>query len=156
MITEETRERVLLLMLSGLSPAAVADAMAEKLGIPAEQIDAELAEARRRITLAATFNRDEELGRAILRLNDCYKQALGQKDPKTALTAERERIKLLRLDAMPIDTGGTGPGADELAAVRAQLEPLNLAPPDTNVVELCRLAVARIVALEARPPARSS
>ena len=44
-----------------------------------------------------------------------------------------------------------GPAAGELLAVREHLAALELAPAGTSIIELARLAVARIIELESRP-----
>jgi hypothetical protein len=60
-----------------------------------------LAAARRRLTIAADYNRDEELGIALRRCHDLYAAAMEMSDPKAALAAEKERARLLGLAAPP-------------------------------------------------------
>ena len=90
-------DKVVLLMVTGLSPEDLKTACIAKLSIPTEEVDAVINEARRRITVAADYNRDEQLGTAISRLNDIYSRSIRGKDIKTALTAQRELNKLMDL-----------------------------------------------------------
>jgi hypothetical protein len=71
-------------------------------------------------------------------------------DTKTALAAQREINRLQDLGAAAHLAGQAGADAAELDEARRHLAPLALAPPDTPLPELCRLAVLRILA--APPP----
>jgi len=155
-IGEAVLGRVILLLASLQDRAAVAEACRSKLEIPDGQVDATIEEARRQITLAADYHRNQELGRAITRLNDCYERSLKIQDVKTALAAQKEINKLLDL-YRPTD-GPVDPdretthdqAVDELAEVRDHLAPLGLADDETSTVELARLAVAAICEHDAR------
>lgn len=135
-------------MVSGLGDAALRDALTQiDPPLTPDQVAPAIAEGRRRITLAADYHRDHEIGRAITRLNDLYRRALAAQDIKHALAAQRELTKLFDLARPPTDAAG--PANEEAAAIRRHLEPLDLAEPGTPTVELCRLAVGRIIDLEA-------
>jgi hypothetical protein len=141
-------DKVTLLLVSGLSDNAATDACVDKLGVdPQDAVDA-VAEARQRITIAADYHRDEQLGTAILRLQDLYVRAIKVQDVKTALAAQKELNKLLRLYA-GATADGTGPDAAEatadLLAIRAHLSGLDLGSPETPTVELVRLAAALVL-----------
>ena len=49
-----------------------------------------VAEARKRITVAADYTRDEQIGRAVMRLDDLYAKSIAGQDIRTALQAQRE------------------------------------------------------------------
>lgn len=91
--------RVALLLVTTGRDAEVAQAIREKpdLGIPADQIDHYLAEARRLIAEIAKVDVDSELGAAILRLRDLYERSVRIQDVKTALATQKEIAKFLDL-----------------------------------------------------------
>jgi hypothetical protein len=90
-------DKVILLVVSGLSAAAITTACTAKLQLQADQVPALIAEAQRRIVLAAAFDRTREIGTAITRLTDLYNRCLRVQDVKTALGAQREINHLLDL-----------------------------------------------------------
>jgi hypothetical protein len=153
-VPEATQEKILLLIISGLPPSAIAEA-AEKLGLTADQVPKAIADAKTAILIAAQFDRREQTGAALVRLNDLYRRSLAAQDTKSALSSQREINKLLDL-YQPAE-GTPGPDgtpaaeiltdeAEEVAAARRHLEPLGLAAPATPLPELARLAVLRILA----------
>ncbi len=140
-------EKIVLLMVSGMSQADLESACVMKLGLEPERVASAVAEARRRLTRAADYNRDEQLGTAITRMNDLYARAVRTGDLKTALTAQREINKLMDLYREAI--GGEGPEAEhadpegaqaELAAIRRHLLPLGLAAESYPLREHARIA----------------
>ncbi len=147
-------DRLVLLLVSNVQPDAIRQA-GEKLDVTDRTLDAALLEARRRITLAADYNRVDEIGTAYVRLNEVFRRALAIQDNKTALAAQRELCKLLRLyDAVSPAAGGAGGAADDRTAAtedaaraRAHLVTLGLGEADESLTELARLAVLRIVEL---------
>lgn len=142
---EDVVDRVLLALVRNVAPTEL-EKNAAQLGTDAAGVAAAIAEARRRITLAARFNRDQEMGRAYHRLNDLYKTSTAIQDAKTALAAQRELHRLLGLytHQAPTSTSTTDPDA-ELA--RANLRSLAIGTDADSLAELARLAVARIVEL---------
>ena len=155
-------DKVILLMIAGLRHQAVVDACREKLQIPPERIEEAIDTARRRITRAAEYDRDEVLGEAINRLDDLYQRALRVQDVKTALAAQREKDRLLLgavapspdPPAEPGDADGDPARADgmehaELAAlVRAIEEALDLLDLDASDADLTDADVIRLAGLE--------
>lgn len=117
------------------------------LGVDAPTADRLIDEARRRITLAADYHRDVELGRAIERHNQLYEMAVSQNDPNAGRAIERERCRLLdlypRLHDQPGHHEGTNEADLELERILGYLLPLHLAPDGTPAAELVRLAVER-------------
>jgi hypothetical protein len=71
-----TIERVLLWMVSGLSGADLETACIAKLQVDPSQVKAVIAEARKQLTLAAEYNRNEMIGTALTRLNDIYARCI--------------------------------------------------------------------------------
>jgi len=143
---EVTIEHVVLLLVRGVGVGRLAAACAE-LGISRKDLDAALPEARKRITVAAETDHDEEFGKAVMRLNQIYATTVGGKDKKTALDAQRELNRLLGLYE---DEAPSGAGDDELREEVAQamqyLTPLGLTRKKAPTLsELCRLAAARII-----------
>lgn len=140
-------ESVILLMVTGLSQADLAEACTEKLGIMPGDVKEILDLARRKLTLAADYNRDEQVGIAITRLNDLYSRAIRVQDNKTALAAQREINKLQGLYCAPglasdkePETDAEGMEGPELSAIRGHLIPLGLAAPDYPLREHVRIA----------------
>jgi len=142
-------DKVLLLMVSGLSHADLTAACIGKLNVPPEEVAGVIAQARRKLTLAADYNRDEQIGTAVTRLNDIYARAIRGQDIKTALVAQKELNKLLDLYRMTAEHAGegadgeedgAGPDSSELAAIREHLLPLGLAAADYPLREHARIA----------------
>jgi hypothetical protein len=139
-------DKILLLMVSGISAADLTAACTEKLGIPPEEVAGIIAQARRKLTLAADYNRDEQIGTAFTRLNDLYARAIRAQDIKTGLIAQKELNKLLDLYRVTPEhaaesTGDdAGPDRSELAAIRGHLIPLGLAAADYPLREHARIA----------------
>lgn len=151
----QTLNKVILLLVSGLAEESVIEACVEKFGMSETDARAAYRAARRRVALAAQYHPDEELGRAITRLNDLYARSLKIQDTKTALSVQRELDRLLDLGRLPA-AGADGAAGDaagalaEVAAARAHLAPLGLGRPADGLAELARLAVGRIVELGGR------
>lgn len=121
----------------------------DKLGLNEEQTEIAIREASGRIAEAAIWNRDIEIGKALVRSNDIYERAMRVQDNKTALAADIHRCKLLGLferlekkDETEIEE------SDRFDAIRKHLEPLGLAPEGAPVEELVRLAVIKIAEFE--------
>lgn len=147
-VSAETMDRLVLLAVSGLTPDALRRHAAEGLEIPADQLDEAIAAARRQITLAADYHRDTELGAAITRLDDCYKTARADRDIKTALACQREKMKLLRLHTRPERPAHDEPAdAPAEALLRSHLEPLGLAHENDTTEEIARKTIAEFVRL---------
>jgi len=143
-------EPAVLLIVSGCRRSDLVAGLVEKLEVDPQDVEAVLAEARRRITLAADYDRDEEIGTAKKCLEDLYNRSITANDLKTALASRRELNKLMDLyqQATPDRSDGQEDAQTvrgELDQVRQHLEPLGLAPAGTAVAELARLAVARLL-----------
>ena len=153
-----TIDRVVLWMVSGLTDADLETACTAKLDIDPSQVKAVIAEARKRLTLAAEYNRDELLGTALTRLNDLYARCIragaegSGPNLAKALDVQREINRLTGLYRPPslaaLDNG-SGEGAEELAAVAEHLLPLRLTSEAYPLREHARLAAQRISELEA-------
>jgi len=119
-----------------------------------------LAEARKRIQLTAEYNRDEQLGLAIKRLNRIIELSLPEEndsswgdgaDPQTAIRAQIELNKLLKLHE--VQAGSTGDPDDDLGEnkseqltrVRDHLQPLfSELDDDYPIDELARIAADQL------------
>jgi len=145
-VNQDRLNHIHLMLVSGLSIEAVRSAAIARLRMDPAEADAAIHEARLRLTLAADYHRDEQLGLAISRLNECYAKSLASGDLKTCVQVQRELNRLLRLyeQPMPTDTDGEPP---EVVEARAHLANLGLGGPDTPLPELARLAAQEIVRL---------
>lgn len=141
-------EQIVLLMIGGLSDALLYAAAIEKLKLSPELATAAIDEAKRLITLAADYNRHEELGRAVRRINSLYGSSLKMQDTKTALACQKELNKLLSLYEPPGQQKATTESTEnpEAVAIRSHLVPLQLAADSTPLTEVCRLAALKIIA----------
>lgn len=137
------RDRIVLLLVNGMS-AEAAEAFAIQSG--AEPADAKqtVADARKRITVAADYTRDEQIGRAVMRLDDLYAKSIAGQDIRTALQAQRELNRLLDLYASGRSDAGGGEDAGELRRqvelIASYLLPLKLADEHYPVEEHARVA----------------
>lgn len=140
-------DKIILMLIQGV-PAADIEAAHDRLGMTVDQARAAILEARKKITIAADFNRDEQIAIAFTRLNDLYGKS-SEIDPKVALAAQKELNKLLSLYSGPKAEAGQPGGtssesAAELERVASHLLPLNLAPDTYPIAEHARLAAGRI------------
>lgn len=142
--TNLLRDRVLLLLINGMSIHAAESFCLQQGTEPAAAREI-VADARQRITVAADYTRDEQLGRAIMRLDDLYAKAIAEKDTRTALQALRELNRLLSLYS-PKDHP-QHPGEGDTASMKQQLDliaghllPLELADASYPLEEHARLA----------------
>jgi hypothetical protein len=151
-------ERVLLWMVSGLSGADLENACIAKLDVDPAQVRAVVAEARKRLTLAAEYNRDELLGTALTRLNDLYGRCIragGDGNGPNLAKALDVQKELNRLTGLYRPTGllapehGASEAEEELEAIGEYLLPLALAGEGYPLREHARLAAQRITELEA-------
>jgi len=128
------------------------DALAEimRAGVPADDAGIVLKECRKRIQIAAEYNREEQLGLAISRLTLVVEKTIV--DPETlnlALQAQKELNKLLRLHEVPaggasVEDDDGADRSDELARVREHLAGVIDAPADYPPSELARMAAEKI------------
>ena len=125
----EILDKLILLIVSGVGESDLLKAAVEKLSLSPAQAARSLKSARRKITIAADFNRDAEVGTAYLRLNDLYTRCLKIQDTRTALAAQRELNKLLNLYEQPAAMEAAGavayvsksvPAEELLAVIRGR------------------------------------
>lgn len=140
--------KVVLLMVKGVSGDNLTKICMSRLGMEQHEADEVIANARRKLTRAADYNRDEQLGTAVARLNEIFASAFQGEDPKTALAAQKELNKLLDLynqpPAGPEGAEGGSESDGELAAIAAHLLPLTLAADDYPLREHARIAAEEI------------
>ncbi len=154
-------------LCNGLSAAQLARlAEAGKCSYSPEEFRAQLPAARRKLTLAAQYDRDEELGRAISRLEELYRRAMTRvaiepgmllPDLRAALLAQKELNRLLGLRGADPSAPDPEKNQSEKArkrdqnaesifdAVDAHLEPLGLSSDEKDhYSDLIRLAGSEI------------
>ena len=158
----ESVDTVLLWMIGGLAGSNLENACMGKLSVDPAQAKELIAEARKRLTLAAEYNRDEMLGTALTRLNDLYSRCIRAGGdgigPNLAKALDVQK-EINRIAGFHKTGEPSGPGdesmsesAAELAAVASQLLPLGLAAESYPVREHARLAAQRIKELENTQP----
>jgi hypothetical protein len=152
------------MLLKGVHRQDILKYSAETWHLATRQTDERIREAKLRFNEAAKVNRVQELGLAVDRLDDIYRESWRVQDYRTALAAQRERIALLHLDrpnpppSAPI-TAKTP--ADLMAVISAALTELAALPTDPGksqaIANLTRAALSvnenvileqRIAALE--------
>lgn len=160
----ELADRCLVLLVSGTAPDRV-EAFCISSGCDPTQAAALVSEARTRITLAAEYVRDEQLGQAVLRLNDLYAKASVAGNVATALQAQRELNKLLRLYGADEQSPNGKPEEIEaqglaviVELVEGHLFPLRLTDEGDPVEEHARIAadIIRRHGLHALPAAEGT
>ena len=118
-------DKAILMLTGGISRAAAEEIVVAKMSMTPREAKALVAQAARRLTLAADYNHDAELGTAITRLNDLFKRSLAIQDVKTCLAIQRELNKLLDLyrPTPPNAAEDQGePGLVELCAAAAKAQ----------------------------------
>ena len=147
-------DRVILLLVNGMGVEQAESFCVEESSCTPEAAARIVSDARKRVVLAAQFDLSEETGKAFRRLEAIYSKASAERDLKTALQAQREMNQLLGLyrDKRAPDPGPDGsqdgPSVDpRVAAIEGHLRPLGLAPPETPIEEVARLAVQKILEL---------
>jgi len=155
--TEGALDKIILLLVSGVGRSTITEAVG-KLGLAGDAAATAIAEAQTRIAIAARWDRNEQMGTALVRLNDCYRRALGSEDAKTALAVQREINRLLTLsappapDPAPLGTAMSAAATDsDAAAARAHLAALGFEDEGISLAEMCRLTVLRVIT-DARKP----
>ncbi|MDR1922814.1 MAG: hypothetical protein LBQ66_00450 [Planctomycetaceae bacterium] len=147
MVDNKTLEVVAGLMIKIPSIEIVKTVCLNELHIDATEVDEAIKGARTLLTRAADYNRDEEFGKAITSLNDLYASNIKIKDYKTALATRREISLMLGLKRKPDEnmTRGENTAIEIENEIRTYLEPLQLAPQGTPVVELVRILASKII-----------
>ncbi len=144
---EATVDTVVRLLCNLQDRASIVRACLVQLKISPDDVDALIEAATEKLARAAQYHRDHELGRAIIRLNECYRRAVADKDNKAAIAAQRELIRLLGLgpggadDEPPAPTGGGDVSADAPASEKSPPDaPPKEEPPSRRTIENHTLA----------------
>ena len=95
--TTTLRDRLVLLLTNGMTIETAEGYCVRQAGCDPDAARRIVAEARQRITVAADYARDEQLGKAVMRLDDLYAKSIAAQDTRTALQAQRELNRLLGL-----------------------------------------------------------
>ena len=151
MTDENLIEKVILLMVSGLGKKEIRQVCEEKFEINSDDIEDFINKAQVKIIETSDFNKEKEVGTAVIRLNHIYSKAIASGDIKTALQTQRELDKLQGLykdegapGANEGDTGGILEAEKELQAIAEHLLPLELADSSYPLREHARIASERI------------
>jgi hypothetical protein len=93
---------------------------------------------------ALPISRDEQLGKAVMRLDDLYAKSIAGQDTRTALQAQRELNRLLGLYSSGDRAAAPEADGDDAAArlelIAGYLLPLKLTDPRYPVEEHARVA----------------
>jgi len=133
-------DKIVLLLVTGVDAKSAREAATSKLGIPKARAVRLIAEAAAAIQTAADYHRDHEIGTAYIRLNDLYVRSLRINDTKTALAAQRELNRLLRLYDVSSDDAPETDAESTIALIASHLLPLGLATESYPLPEHARLA----------------
>ena len=140
--------KVIILLVTSRDRELVQQVCVEKLGLSEADARAAIEQALQEITLAADFDRREQIGKAVIRLEDIYEKSMRVQEQKNALATQKEISKLLGL--YPVadqDTADTQEENSVLDEIREYLLPLELGKPEVSTLELVRLATYRIYEL---------
>ena len=161
MTPQAARDKIVLLLINGVAAESAELVCVTQFGMSAQDAKDIVSDARRRITVAADYTRQEQIGTAVMRLNDLYSKSIAAKDVRVALQAQRELNRLYGLygdsnEPQQPEQSEEGSGAaSELEAVRGHLVPLGLAPAEYPVSEHARIAAAIVMSAQAMPPTQA-
>ncbi len=146
MTLQELKDRAVLLLIGGGSETLV-EGFCVQQGLAPDQAKGIVAEAKSRITVAADYARDEQVGKAVMRLEDLYAKSMAAKDIRSALQAQRELNRLLALYADARKEEAEANEAEDGATLRSRLDliasyltPLALTEAAYPIEEHARLA----------------
>lgn len=147
--TATLRDRIVLLLTNGMSVEAAEGYCARQGGMDMDTARRTVADARQRITVAADYARDEQLGKAVMRLDDLYAKSIAAQDTRTALQAQRELNRLLGLYSPkgPADEDAPTDAQEvlqRLELIASYLLPLKLTDGRYPVEEHARLAAEAV------------
>lgn len=162
---QDAIDAAVVLLVRGAADSAIVARLVLQ-GVPRDDAGLVIVEARKRIQLTAAYNRDEQLGLAIRRLNRLVElnldrdaehtnalEDLLKQDHAVALRAQTELNKLLRLHEVnegasgEPEEGDSSERADALSAITDHLAPLAQllgVPEDYPINELARMAADRV------------
>ena len=136
-------DKVVLLLTSGTALGRVEQFCAAQ-GASDQLTKKVIKSARLKVTLAADYSREEQVGTAISQLNDLYAKSIIAKDPRTALQARRELNRLMGLYGDSPGETPTGQNVEELVqtieTIKGYLIPLGLADESYPIQEQVRIA----------------
>ncbi len=87
-LSQSSLDRIVLLLTNGMSVEA-AESYCLTQGLDPDAARRVVAEARQRITVAADYARDEQLGKAVMRLDGLYAKSIAGHDTRTGRTGRR-------------------------------------------------------------------
>ncbi len=135
----------LIVLIVRAAPRAEIERKAVSLGVIWDDVGLYLAEARRLISLAAAYSRDEQIGIALARLNTCYGAAIDAGELAVAVSAQRELNRLLGLHGtQPKAPGDEAEQSPEVQQSREYLAGLVPGGDDLPLPELCRIAAQQL------------
>jgi len=136
-------EKIVMLLIGGVSIEKALNYCLTHFGMSVKEGEEAVAEARKKLTLAADFVRDEQLGTAIARLNNLYTKAMAADDIKTALQAQRELNKLMNLYKAvddSLDEGDSRELLERIKIIERYILPLRLIDVEYPIEEHVRVA----------------
>ncbi|OHB51750.1 MAG: hypothetical protein A2Y12_01305 [Planctomycetes bacterium GWF2_42_9] len=135
-------DTIVLLLTQGITVERAVDYCVKRFSVNLEEAEKLVEQARRKITVAAEYVKEEQLGTAITRLNDLYSKSINDKDIKTALQAQRELNRLMGLysDAPQDADADDGQAARRLELISNYILPLKLTDEKFPIEEHVRVA----------------
>lgn len=155
-LTPSVIDKIVLLRISGMVHSDLVDTCRTKMNLSDDVMEQAIAEANLRISQAAAFSRQEQIGTALQRLNDLYSRAYRASDIKTCAMIQKELNKLYRLYETPVeaptgDDSDDAENAETIAVIRSHLLPLELADVGVPIQEHARIAADIVRASRAKP-----
>ena len=165
-------DKIVRLLCNVQDRASIVHACLDKLEIAPADVDSAIEAAKIKLTRAADYHRDHEMGKSLTRLNECYQRAVAMMDTKTAISAQKEINRLLSLYPAPAFSPGEETDQDDdaekagdrrkiesqelsdlVGAIELYVEPLKLSA-DVNDTDgdLIRLAAEEIIRLRKKRP----
>ncbi len=142
-------DAILVLVVAGKSRTEIVESATEDIGLAPNRVEDHVQEARRRIRVSATFDRETELGNAYNRYHLMFRMAYDGKNVDAALRAQKQLDELLSLRLLAAPTEAENPEAaldsGAAQAVVDHLAELVDASPDTPAAEIARLAALKLL-----------
>ena len=148
MKSTKTQDKAILLLINGRSYESAIAYFINNKKLDKDSAKKIVNEARKKITLASDYVRDEKLAKAIDRIEVFLLQSAEERDYKTALQAQKELNKLLGLytsnNTDNSASNATSEAEKKLTLISEYILPLNLTEEAYPIEEHVRIAAEKI------------